>query len=317
MSTQNIVEAALEVFPNVKESQIVKDLNKIQKLFCTETGILEERGSLSSPSSNVAWSLPSGFRKLTDVVFYGSDGEPLYNGVDFNYGWDIEFDKFYIHATDATPITGLDDGIDSAYIHYKKIPTTIVSRSTALEIEEDFEDALEHHLLSKYFSKYPTLEGGVRDLSSASWHLKRYKEEKIKAKRYLMSKDKGSGEGQHWQYAGAQVLPRRVNDGTLGATTVTQVTALSQIYTKYIRFTLNSAGGDGAQTPSTTMIGYTDVVGTVSSNTFTMTSGADFAADTQIICNNSAVSYIYNSSSLITFTLPVGWGVVELEIWER
>jgi len=318
MTTQGIVENVLTVFPQAGEKQIVFDLDDAQKLFCTETGLLETRGSLSSPSSNVAWSLPSDFRELTDVVFYDSDGEPLYNGVDFDYSWDIEFDKFYIHATDATPITGLDDDIDSAYIHYKKIPTTIASRSTALEIEEDFSKAIEHYLLSDYFSKYPTIEGGVRDLNAASWHLKRYERLKVKARRYLMSKDKGSGEGQHWQHAGSQVLPRRVNDSVLGSTTSTQIEALTEIYTKYVRYTLASADGNGAKTATTTMIGYTDLIGTVTSNTFTLASAsADMEKDTQILCNNKLVAWIYNSASLITFTFPAGWGTIEIEMYER
>ncbi len=317
MTTQSIVENILKVFPKMEEPLVVKDLDDAQKLFCTETGILEERGSLSTPSSNVAWSLPSNFRELTDLVFYDSDGEPLYNGNDFQYGYEIEFDKFYIYSKTATPITGLDDGIDSVYMHYKKIPTTISTRSVALEIEEEFTKALEHYLLSDYFSKYPTLEGGIRDLGSASWHLKRYERLKLKAKRYLMSKG-GNVSAQNYQHAGAQVLPKRVNDSILGSTTVTQIEALSEIYTKYVRFTIDGAGSAGAQTPATTMIGYTDVVGTVTSNTFTFASASgDIEKDTQVICNNISASWLWSSTSLITFTLPAGWGVVEIEIYER
>ncbi len=318
MTTQSIVENILVVFPKVGEPQIVKDLDDAQKLFCTETGLLEERGSLSSPSSNVAWSLPDAFREKTDLVFYDSDGEALYNGNDFHYGYEIEFGKFYIYSLTSTPITGLDSSINKAYIHYKKIPTTISTRSVALEIEDEFTKALEHYLLADYFAKYPTLEGGIRDLSSASWHLKRYERLKLKAKRYLAGKDRGNGSAQNYQHAGAQVLPKRVNDSVLGSTTVTQIAALTEIYTKYIRFTLDSSGSSGAQTPTTAMIGYTDIIGTVTSNTFTFASASgDIEKDTQVICNNGSVSWVWSSTSLITFTFPAGWGVVEIEIYER
>ena len=315
MTTQNIVENILSAIPTVKETQIIFDLDDAQKLFATETGILEERGSLSAIATSVGWTLPSGFRELTDVTIYDSDGYPKYLG-DYNYAYEIEFGKFYIYSLTSTPLEGLSSGINSAYIHYKKIPTTLASRSTALEIEDEFTKALEHYLLADYFGKYPTLEGGVRDLSSASWHQKRYEELKIKAKRYANSKDKLESTAQNYQHAGAYALPRRTNDTTLGTATV-QTLALAQVYTKYIRFTLVGSGGDGAKTPSTAMIGYTDVVGTVSSDTFTTTSTADFEKDTMILCNNSAVSWVYGSSSLITFTLPSGWDTVEIEIYER
>jgi len=325
MTSQTIIENVLSVFPNVKEQQAVHDLDDAQKLFCTETGLLEERGQLSSISSNVAWSLPSNYTELTDVVLYDSNGNPKYLG-DYNYAYEIEFNKFYIYSLNSTTITGLSTGIDSAYIHYKKTSTTITSRSTALEIDDQFTKALEHYLLADYFGKYPTevsmmIRGEavtrmMRDMKMADWHLKRYERLKIKAKRFV-NKETGDGIVQNYQHAGAQVLPRRVNDGSLGSTTIPQIEALSQIYTKYVRFTLDSGDGDGAKTPSTAMIGYTDVVGTVSTNTFTIASTADFEKDTQILCNNSAVSWIYNSSSLITFSLPVGWGVVEIEIYER
>jgi len=317
MTTQGIVENILTVFPQVKEKQVIFDLDDAQKLFCTETGILETRGSLSSPSSNVAWSLPSDFVEFTGIVFYDSDGEPLYNGVDFSYDWDIEFDKFYIYSLTSTPITGLDSGIDSVYIHYKKTPTTIASRSTALEIDDQFTKAIEHYLLADYFAKYPTLENGIRDLNSASWHQRRYDELRIRATRFA-NKDTGDNIAQNYQHAGSYTLPKRVNDSVLGSTTTTQIEALTEIYTKYVRYTLDSDDGNGAKTATTTMIGYTDLIGTVASNTFTLASAsADIEKDTQILCNNNLVSWIYNSSSLITFTFPAGWGVIEIEIYER
>jgi len=317
MTTQNIVENILTVFPQVKEKQVIFDLDDAQKLFCIETGLLETRGSLSAISTSVAWTLPSNFGGLTDVAFYNSDGEPLYNGVDFSYGWDIEFGKFYIYSLTSTPITGLDSGIDSVYIHYKKTPTTIASRSTALEIDDQFTKAIEHHLLANYFAKYPTLENGIRDLNSASWHQRRYEELRIRAKGFA-NKDTGDNVAQNYQHAGSYTLPKRVNDSVLGSTTTTQIEALTEIYTKYVRYTLDTADGDGAKTATTTMIGYTDLIGTVASDTFTLASAsADIEKDTQILCNNSFVSWIYNSSSLITFTLPSGWGVVEIEIYER
>lgn len=315
MTTLQIFENVSQVFPKILETQILIDLDDAQKLFAEETGLLEERGQLSSISTSVAWSLPTKFRSLTDLVFYDSDGKPLYIG-KYNYGYEIEFGKFYIYSKNSTPVTGLNTAIDTAYIHYKKIPATLTTRNISLEIEEEFTKALEHYLLADYFSKYPTLEGGIRDLRSASWHLKRYEEIKIKAKRYVNGKEP-IGKVQNYQHAGAQVLPRRVDDGVLGSTSVTQVVALTQLYTKYIRFTLDTADGDGVKTPTTTAIGYSTVTGTVATNTFTLASTAEFEKDTQIIINDSAVSWVWNSSSEIVVSLGAGWAVIELEIYER
>ena len=179
-TTQNLVESIKQVFPSIKEAQIVADLNTAQLKFASETGLLETRGQLSSISTNVAWILPSDFDRQTDVVLCDSDGKPKYLG-DYNYASQIEFGKFYIYSLNSTPLTaGLNAAIDSAYVHYKKTPVALTSRSIALEIDTQFRDAIESDVLSKYFSKYPTAMQArgetiiARDLSSASWHERKY-----------------------------------------------------------------------------------------------------------------------------------------------
>ena len=319
MKTQNIYEVVHRIFPDVPQQQIIKDLDIAQKKFSSYTGELTTRGQLSSISTNVAWSLPSDFKRLTDVVFYDSSGNPLYMG-DFNYGYQIEFGKFYIYSLTSTPITGLDDGIDTAYIHYVKNPTTLTGVSSTLEIPTEYRDALVSDILEHYYSMYPvpigTKDGQIIsaiNIQAASYHRSKYKEIKIQAKRDYNLREKHD-EAKIYQYAGKFEQPRRTDDASLGSTTTTQVTAITDLYAKYVAYTFNNLG---TVTETVPQVGYSTVSGTVAGNTFILTSTAEFGLDTTVIVNNNDVTYSYDSSSQITFTLPAGWGTIAVEIYER
>jgi len=320
MTTQQCVENIKAIFPDVKRTQIIRDLDAAQKLFAEETAILETRGQLSSISTNVAWSLPSDCVRITDLVFYDSDSKPLYIG-DYDYGWQVEFDKIYIYSLTSTPITGLDSGIDTAYIHYKSLPTTLASENTALEIDSQFRGALEHGVLGQYFAKYPTpvMSQGqqimIRDLNAAKFHLGEYEKIKIKAKRFV-GRQTPPGEAKYYGMAGAFTQPRRINDASQGSTTTTQVSALGDLYAKYIAYTCSSSGSPTA-TETISQIGYSTVSAVLAGNTLTVSSTAEFGNDTQILCNNGQVSWEQNLSSEIVFTFPSGWGTIAIEIYER
>jgi len=154
MNTQQQIESIRQVFPNVPRTQIRLDLDTAQKLVATETGCLTTRASLSSISTNFAWALPSGFTELTDLVFYDSSSNPKYLG-DYNYRYEIELGKLFIYSLTDTPITGLSTEISTAYMHYRKLPATISVEGTAMEVTEQFRDAIESYLLGKYFAKFP------------------------------------------------------------------------------------------------------------------------------------------------------------------
>ncbi len=320
MTTQQYVENIKAIFPQPKEAQIVRDLDTAQKLFAVETGMIEARGQLSSIATNQAWNLPSNFSRLTDVVLYDSNSKPKYLG-DYNYEYEIEFEKFFIKSLTSVPITGLNTEIDTAYIHYIALSKTLASRDTALEIDSHFRDALEHYVLGRYFGKYPTNLGTDRggnpttgiNLRAAQFHLAEYEKLKIKAKREINSREP-AGEVQNYQHAGAQVLPRRINDAAAASTTTVQVSALSDIYSKYVAFTITSPN---TVVETIAQIGYSTVTGAISGDTFTLSSTAEFAFNSQIVINNADVTYLYNSTSEIVFTFPSGWGVVAIEIYER
>ena len=323
MTTQQILESVNTVFPEVGESQILIDLDDKQKEFANSTGELVAAGELSDLSTSVGWTLPSNFNGLygeEPLRLYDSDGYPLYLG-DYNYAYETQFDVFYIYSLTSTPLTGLSTGIDSAYIFYKRKPTTLIAATTALEIEEDFTKGLEHGLLADYFGKYPVdmYIGGqpakMRDLNSAKWHQMRYEDYRIRAKRYANSKRSDSIPFvQNYQHAGRHQLPRRTKDATLGTTTITQLTSLGQIYDKFVLYDINT--DDSGTITATLSTGYSTIAASKTGATLTITSTAEFGNDTFIVCNNGEASWEQSSSSLITVTLPDSFGDLSIEIYE-
>ena len=323
MTTLQLYESIQQAFPKILQTQIILDMDASQKKFASDTGVLTGRRELSTIASNVAWTLPAEFEELTDVTFYDDSSEPVYIGQDsFQIGYEIEFNKFYIYATDSTPITGVPTAASSAYIHYVKTPTTLATISTDLEIPVAYREAIESDVLSKYFGKFPSPIGtdnagniilGI-NLRAAQWHRSEYDRVRIQAKRDYNSREHTEGEVITYDHAGKYALPRRVYDSAPSTTTTTQVSAITQIYANYVAFT---AVSPSTLTETVAQIGYSTVAGTISSNTLALTSTAEFGLNTQIISNNTMVSWLYNSSSSITVTFPSGWGTIALEVYER
>ena len=327
MTTQSIIENIKTVFPALEESRIIKDLSDLQKSFAGRTELLTARGSLTSPSTNVAWLLPDDFVALhgeDPVRFYNSSSEPLYlSGDGYSYAYEIQFGKFYIYSLTSSLITGLDAGISSAYLHYIKNPAIIGARTDDLEIDDEFTKALEHGLLADYFSKFPTpmlTRSGdlvnVRDLNSANFHLQRYLAYKREAKIHARKKEYSrNGNAQNYQDAGAYQLPWRANDTSLGTTIVPQITALGNIFAKYALYYFTS-GGEGIITSQISPIGFTPVA-IKTGDEVIITSSGEFGTDINVISNDGGVSWTYDSSSQLTLTLPSVYTSIAVEVWER
>lgn len=328
MTTQSIVENIKTVFPDLEEPRIIKDLSDLQKSFANETGLLTERASLSSPSSNIAWALPSDYVELygeDPVRLYDSNNQPLYlSGDSYNYGYEIQFGRLYIYSLSSSPIAGLSSDISAAYVHYRKSSTTITSRTDKLEIDDQFTKALEHGLLSDYFSKIPTPMltrngdvANVRDLQSASWHLTRYTDYKIKAKIYAKKREYDrQGDAQIYQDAGKYQLVRRGNDLSQGSVTPPSVVpGLGEIYTKYVLYYFTFAGA-GVITPHIAAFGFTPVA-TKTGNAVVITSVAEFGTGINVISNDGGVSWTKDGASQLTLELPDIYTTIAIEIWER
>jgi len=66
-TTQHFLDSIKQIFPSVSDTQILKDIDKAQKLFSNETGLLTAVGQLTSISTSVGWNLPDDFVELYGV----------------------------------------------------------------------------------------------------------------------------------------------------------------------------------------------------------------------------------------------------------
>lgn len=317
MNTLQHIEAIQQVFPNLSRNQIRLDLDTAQKLFADETGTILVKGTLSAPTTNVAWSLPSDFLKLKSFVMYDASNNPVYPE-EKNYTYEIDLDKFYVFSNTSTPITGLD--CTTAYIIYEALPDTLATESTSMDVTEHYRDAIESYLLAKYFGKFPIdfISGGqvvkALNLQAANLHENRYEKLRIKVKRLFNSREKTDNNYRSYDHAGSFYLPKRINDAT--TSTTVSVAALGDLYTKYAYYKITSGAGldDIAATLST---GYSTILASMLSNTITVTSTAEFDEETIILLNNWDASFVRNSSSEIVITMPSGWTTLSFEIYER
>lgn len=317
MNTLQIIESVQQVFPRVSRNQIRLDVDTAQKLLADETGIITTRGSLTSPTTNFAWALPTGFLRLKDFAMYDANDNPVYPE-GLNYKYEVEFDKFYVYDEDNTPITGLD--CVTAYIHYVGLPSTLTTESTSMEITDHYRDAIESYVLAKYFAKFPIpfISGGnvveALNLQAAQYQKLNYEQMRVKIKRLFNSRDMTNDHWQMYPDAGKYYLPERPND-TSSSTTVS-IAALTDLYTKYAYFKMTPAD-DGTSVDPTIELGYSTISSALSGDTVTLTSTAEFDEEGIINVNNWDATWVMNSSSEIVFTLPSGWTTFSFEIFER
>lgn len=317
-NTLQQIESVQQVFPNISRNQIRLDLDTSQKKLATETGSLTVRSSLSNISTNFAWVLPSGFLRLNDLVLYDPNNNPKYLS-DYNYKYEIELGKLFIYSLTGTPITGLSTEISTVYIHYERLPETLTNESTSMEIVEQFRDAIESDVLSKYFGKFPIdyVSGGqvvkTINLQLAQWHEARYEKLRIKLKKYFNGLEVSSGIAQNYQHAGHYILPKRPNDSSTGS--IVSIAALSDLYTKYAYFKTTNA--DSGVIAPILSLGYSTISASLSGDTLIVSSSSEFDEETIIIPNNNDAGWKRDSTSQYTVTLPSGWTTFAFDIYER
>jgi hypothetical protein len=321
MRTQDYLDSIKTIFPEAKDTQILKDIDKSQKLFSTETGLLTALGSLASISTNFAWTLPSNFRRLIDVKMYDVNGLPLYfgdSGLMINY--EIQLGKFYIYSLTSTPIDAFPSSVSSVYLFYECLPTTILTQDTALEIEEEFRDAIEHDVLRKYFAKYPvdTIAQGqvikARDWNAVKYHDACYKELRVKAKIYLNSKETTLGDYINYQHAGKQRLPLREYDSSYSSTTIGTITAVGTIYSDFVLYNISTT--DSGTITEAIQTGFATISASKTGATLTLTSTAEFTNDIFIESNNWETSWVVDNTSQITITLPASFTALSIQIYK-
>jgi len=315
-NTLQLIESIQQVFPNVSRNQIRLDLDSAQKLFADETGTILVKGSLSTPATNVAWDLPTGFVELKEFLMYDADGNPVYLE-DLNYKYEIDLDKFYVYTKTSIPLTGLD--CTYAYIIYTALPDTLSTESISMDITEHYRDAVESYVLAKYFRKFkiPMVSNGqvveAFDPRMSQLHSQEYEKLRIKAKRSFNSRIKTDNNPLYYSDPGLYYLPKRINDSTTGTTV--SISGIAELYTKYAYYKITSgASGEQAAVLKT---GYSTIVCSVTGDVIALESSAEFDEESIILINNWDASWIRNNSSEIVITAPSGWTNISFEIYER
>jgi len=316
MTVQKATEEIQKIFPDLGYTEIWSQLDSAQKELNDDTKTLWAIGQLSTPSSNTGWSLLSDFLQLEDILLYDSDGEPVYMG-DFSYAYEITNSKFYIYSLTSTPITGLDASISTAYISYRKRPTSITSNSSSFLLPEDHHRGILASAYHKLFMLYPVdqiINGTVikaRDYRASQLWEKEYEKQKRAIKRNKYP-DNIHAAAQNYQFAGKFELPRRVKD-ILSASALPPI---SSLYSKYARWTLTYPT---TVTEIAAPSGYSGTVtAAIATNQLTITSTvADFTNVADWNANQEDIQIDSFSSTQWVFNLPTSsWGAIRFEIFE-
>lgn len=329
MILKNYVEAVKRIFPDASYQEIVKQFDLSQKKFCRETKILQDTAELSTPATNIAWALPSNFEALDRVDYYNEDGYPLYDGVNFDLGYDIangyiRFKSFNGNVLDG----GLPSDIDSVFIAYRKKPSGLTSISSSWTIEEDYRDYVKHDVIAQLYLTNPVIVldrngNAIKaiDSTSSARHLSLYKlGVNATIKERNIDGDMSHYEAINYNFAGQQTIKKYQKPSSAGSI-LSASTALRAIYSKYAKIILEnpnsytledgSFGFDGTWTDSWSVIsGGDQLVLTSDQNDFML-------GVTQIDPTNEDVEYSIDSQTQITFKVWDTWTKVTIEIWER
>ena len=317
MTIQNMIETIQEVF-KIGEPQILKEIDIAQKELCAETNILTTEAALSDIYTNITWTLPSDCKQVREVSFYDSNGMAL-DIYDLELAYQIIFGKItFVHTDGDTVLSGLPSSITYAYLDYVKHPTTLTLITDSLTIPENLHEALQAKVFKKLFSLYPvdmlTRDGAIkaRDWTAVRhWDIE-YEKRKREAKRQANIENDATDYSKiKRNFLGE---PEGVPRQRISTTSTIYISALTSIYSKYVRFTATS--------PSTIAIseqfGWTTSIATptITNNVITVLSSAEFT-NTMFAITNQNINYTKVDASNWTFDVYDNFGTIVIEIYER
>lgn len=319
MLVLNAFERIKEMFPHT-ESLIIKELDLAQKELAGETKLLEASGSLSSPTSNFAWNLPSDFLEAIDVVGYDSDSEPKYLSED-NIVWEIMFDKLFLKSMDDDVCTYFPTGYDSVYLHYYKKPVSLTSTTSSFSINEILHEGIVSRVLEKFHSRYPvdvqTRDGIIkaRDWQAVRYFKNEFKEYLRKAKKFKNSQNHTTQDAIFYDSAGLIEIPKRAKDSTVSSVSVAALGGLADIYSKYLLIQATEGEATGTNLGQ---MGYTGTItATISGNTVTITSTEnEFGTYVDAKQSNNDMGFTRTSANTITLDGYTGWTGTKAQIYE-
>jgi hypothetical protein len=311
-----MVEEIRQVFPDLKEAQVLKKIDFSHKKYATEIGILKKSGQLTDISSNITWTLPTDCKEVIDITFYDSSDMPLYMD-DLGLCYEIVFGKLTFLNEDQTALSNLPSDITYVYIDYVYNPATIDDVTDSLEVDEELHEYVLADVWRGIYASFPidtlTREGvrKVRDWGAVRYWKDEYRDGVKKGKmRAAVNKDATDGDVKLDTLGN----PIRLARQRISTSTLVEVSGLRAIYSKYIRFT--------AVSPSTITIteqfGWTTTIATptVASNIITVVSSAEFSA-TMTAITNIGIRHERTSTSAWEFEVYDDWGTLQVEIYER
>lgn len=310
MTLQHIYETAKQIFPQIGETQIVQEADRAQKELARDTEILETTVSLSSPSTNVVWSLPSDFLKVERIDYYDSSDNPLYVGNDIYIDYEVEQDKIFFRGTNSTNITGLPSDVSTVYLRYSKLPLSLSNISSSLSIDEQYHEGVLAKVMERLYARFPTvsIEGGrIIDWRAVDYWKGEYNDVRLQAKRDKNNKTNDDINVVSYPHGGDFYLQKRVKDSSGGSVAGTLVG-----FSKYVKITATSPSTVSVGTP----IGFSSVSASESGGTISVTTSAEFSVNTFVVPNQN-INYSYISSSQIDLYPPSNWGTLVVEIYER
>ena len=170
MTTKQIAEQILEVFPQYTETLIKLDINRVYKDFCYKTRLLKKSANLTLTTA-VKYSLPTDLQEIYKVqVFTTGDVELT------NYTYRIESGYITIYDEYSQELSTLPTAITKITLTYIYIPADLALTDTPA-IPAMFHEALVEGVYEKYYRRQ-----GILQQHGASKQY--YKEAVIEGKRY-------------------------------------------------------------------------------------------------------------------------------------
>lgn len=299
MTPFNAIEQIQEIFPQLGEPYLLKELDASQKRFAGETKALTKTAQLSDISTNITWTLPTDCIAITDVLFYDSYDMPLYMD-DLQLAFEIVLGKITFVRTDRSKITGLPSTIAYAYIEYINYPSTIDNISDSFELPEEIHEGIIADVLKKLHAKFPvevfTPDGMVktRDWKAVSFYKNEVREFEKKGRRLANNaKDKTSNVNIRLSKLGNPITLGRQRIST---TSSVEIPGLSAFYSKYIRFT----AVDGGDITINEQFGWINNIAVPTETGYTIT----------VVSNSEFTTSMFNES-----TLMINSGYVDADTW--
>ena len=218
MTIQRSVEEIRQAFPEVGITQIINDLDKAQKDFVLETNLLTTLVALTSISTTVKFTLPTDYNRLIELLAYDSTGLPVYLDT-LNLAYKVDDTYLYVYSTTPdTIITGMPSTISTLKLNYYNKPNALIAITSTFGVNDEFKGAVEAMVYEKYYSRFKvevqTRSGDiikVRDFTATKYWQGKVQEYRIRAKRYVNSKDTRPIEVINYGQAGNYNLQKRPN----------------------------------------------------------------------------------------------------------